>query len=144
MIKTQTKELKPCMRLGAAAVEFAVIAPVLLIFVFGMIEVGRAIMVAQALSSTAVYGSRRAILPGVTSQQIENEMREYLTSIGVEGARATITTNPTEVATAEFGDPVSISINLAYSDVSATPVFIPKEITLRGASTMRSQNTSEP
>ena len=43
---------------GATAVEFAMIAPVLLLFVFGILEFGRALWVHNALQQTAIAGAR--------------------------------------------------------------------------------------
>lgn len=43
---------------GATAVEFAMIAPVLLMFVFGILEFSRAMWVHNALQQTAIAGAR--------------------------------------------------------------------------------------
>jgi len=48
-------------RSGAAAVEFAVIAPLLFAIVFGMIELGRAYMVQHLLDETARRACRKAV-----------------------------------------------------------------------------------
>ena len=45
-------------RLAAAAVEFAVVAPVFLLLVFGMIEYGRMVMVYQILTNASREGAR--------------------------------------------------------------------------------------
>ncbi len=54
-------------RQGAAAVEFAIVAPVFFLMVFGMIEFGRAIMVKQVMTNAARDGARLAILDSPTS-----------------------------------------------------------------------------
>ncbi len=45
-------------RSGATAVEFAMVAPVLLMLVFGILEFGRALWVHNALQQTAIAGAR--------------------------------------------------------------------------------------
>ena len=66
---------KPCRsyrkkRRGAAAVEFAVVAPIFLLLVFGMIEYGRMVMVQQVLTNASREGARVAVLDGSTAQQV--------------------------------------------------------------------------
>ncbi len=59
---------RPCRRnrRGAAVVEFAVVAPVFFLLVFGMIEFGRAIMVQQILTNASREGARVAVLDSPT------------------------------------------------------------------------------
>ena len=53
-------------RQGASAVEFALVAPVFVVMVFGLIEFGRAIMVQQVMTNAAREGARLAILDSPT------------------------------------------------------------------------------
>ena len=64
---------RPCRRnrQGAAVVEFAVVAPIFSMLVFGMIEFGRAIMVEQILTNAAREGARVAVLDSATSDERE-------------------------------------------------------------------------
>jgi Flp pilus assembly protein TadG len=48
---------------GAVLVEFALVAPVFLVLLFGVIEVGRAFWTQQALHQTAIVGARCMALP---------------------------------------------------------------------------------
>jgi Flp pilus assembly protein TadG len=50
------------LRRGVAAVEFAVVAPVLLLLIFGIIELGRALMVQHVLSEAARDSARYAVV----------------------------------------------------------------------------------
>ena len=54
-------------RRAAAVVEFAVVAPVLFLLVFGMIEFGRMVMVQQVLTNASREGARVGILDGSTT-----------------------------------------------------------------------------
>src|SRR5882757_936386 len=51
-------------RRGAAAVEFAIVAPVFFLLVFGMVEYGRMIMVQQVITNAAREGARVGVLDG--------------------------------------------------------------------------------
>src|SRR5690606_32800631 len=48
-------------RRGASAVEFALVAPIFVLFVFGMVEYGRMVMVQQVLTNASREGARRAV-----------------------------------------------------------------------------------
>ena len=49
-------------RVGAVAVEMAIVLPLLLVLVFGIIEFGRLMMVQQILVNTAREAARRAVV----------------------------------------------------------------------------------
>ena len=106
-------------RRGAAAVEFAVVAPIFLLLVFGMIEYGRMVMVQQVLTNASREGARRAVLDGSTNQDVVDVVDQYLNSGSIDGANITVTpTNPEDAA---FGDPVTVSVDIQFSQVSWLP-----------------------
>jgi Flp pilus assembly protein TadG len=52
-------------------VEFAVVAPLLFLLIFGMIEFGRMVMVQQILTNASREGARRGILEQSTATEVE-------------------------------------------------------------------------
>jgi Flp pilus assembly protein TadG len=64
-------------RRGAAAVEFAVVAPVFILLVLGMLEYGRMIMVQQVITNASREGARRAVLDGATVESVTAAMTSY-------------------------------------------------------------------
>ncbi len=106
-------------RRGAAAVEFAVVAPIFLLLVFGMIEYGRMVMVQQVLTNASREGARCAVLDGSTNLDVVSVVEQYLTSGSIDGANVTVTpTNPEDAA---FGDPVTVTVDIQFSQVSWLP-----------------------
>ena len=99
--------------------EFAVVAPVFLLLVFGMIEYGRMVMVQQVLTNASREGARVAVLDGSTSQQVQDTVNQYLNSGSISGA--VITVDPANPADAGFGDPVTVSVDIGFSQVSWLP-----------------------
>src|SRR5688572_20915708 len=77
-------------RRGASVVEFAVVAPVFFLLVFGMIEYGRLVMVQQVLTNATREGARRAVLDGATTDDIEEVVEEYLTNSSIAGGTVTV------------------------------------------------------
>jgi Flp pilus assembly protein TadG len=126
------KGCRPCRRnrQGAAAVEFALVAPVFFLMVFGIFEFGRAIMVQQVLSNAAREGARVAILdsPTPTHNQVVATVNSFLQSAGIPTASVTVTidagpshaTEPTD-ASVTYGSPVKVSVQIPYNNVSWIP-----------------------
>lgn len=106
-------------RRGAAAVEFAVVAPVFLLFALGMIEYGRMVMVQQVITNASREGARVAVLDGSTSTEVEGIVTQYLASGSIAGASITVT--PTNLDAVEFGDPITVTVNVPFNQVSWLP-----------------------
>ena len=106
-------------RRGAAAVEFAVVAPVFFLLVFGMIEYGRMVMVQQILVNASREGARKAVLDGSENADVVAVVNQYLQSGSINGA--TITVTPTNPQDAQFGDPVSVTVSVGFDQVSWLP-----------------------
>ena len=107
-------------RRGAAAVEFAFVAPLFLIMLFGIIECGRALMVQQLLVNATREGARQAALPEATVDAVKSSVRSYLaaSTIVLPEDGVTVTPNP---ATAFNNEQITVSVEVPYSDVSWLP-----------------------
>jgi Flp pilus assembly protein TadG len=124
-------------RRGASAVEFAVVAPVLFLMIFGMIEFGRLIMVQQIMTNASREGAREAVLDGATSTTVDTHVREYLqgTSIDPNDVAVAFNISP-QSATA--GDAVTVTLTLDFNDVSWLPgSWFLSNTTMRAQTTMR-------
>jgi Flp pilus assembly protein TadG len=123
-------------RRGTAAVEFALVAPVFFLLVFGMIEYGRMVMVQQVITNASREGARVGVLDGSTSTNVTTAVSTYLTSARISGA--TTTCNPSNPSSAGYGQPVTVTVSVPFSSVSwlPTPLFLGGK-TLTATSTMR-------
>jgi Flp pilus assembly protein TadG len=120
-----TKRLR---RPGSAAVEFAIIAPILTTLMLGMVEVTRVIQVKNYLSDAARSGCRLAIQSGSSTQSVKSNINTILTNNGISASYATITVringHVADAATAVQDDKVSVQISLPISQVNwVTPIF---------------------
>ena len=98
--------------LAGATVEMAVVLPLLLTMVFGIIEYGWVFTVKQALTTAAREGARVAALPGSTVEDVEQRVSEYLTPLG-------LTTYQTQLTRAVPADPTeTLELTLEYEDVT--------------------------
>lgn len=121
-------------RRAAAAVEMAVVMPLLMTMLLGIVEFGYAFTVRQALVTAAREGARVAVLPGSTDSEINERIGDYLTPLGLDTAsieltRATIE-NPTEV----------VHVTVPYADVSLVGgYFGPTDYCLGATCSMRKE-----
>jgi len=96
-------------RRAAAVVEMAVVTPLLITLLLGIIEYGRRLMVHQTLVQAAREGCRTAVLQGSTETEIRNRVETYMTAAGLPTYGIVITrsttNNPIEV--------VEVSVNTA-------------------------------
>ncbi len=129
-------------RRGAAVVEFAVVAPVFILLVFGMIEFGRAVMVQQVLVNASREGARQAVLDGTSATEIEDRIDVYLSASGIDNETIIYSVNGSTVSDptteSQFGDALGVEIRVNFNDVSWMPV--PQYIggtVLRASSIMR-------
>lgn len=110
-------------RKAAAIVEFAVVAPVLFLLVFGMLEFSRLMMVEQILGNASREGARKAALPGTTQSDVTTAVNSYLSGSGITGATVSVTPDP---ASAASGAAVTVNVQVPFAKVSwlPQPVFL--------------------
>jgi Flp pilus assembly protein TadG len=104
---------------GAAAVEFAIVAPLFFLLLFGMIEYGRCVLVQQVLTNASREGARRAVLDGTDTSDVIEVIDGYLANASITGA--TVTVNPDPPGNALFGEPVAVTVQVPFSQVSWLP-----------------------
>ncbi|WP_429886081.1 TadE/TadG family type IV pilus assembly protein [Geoalkalibacter halelectricus] len=114
---------------GAAAVEFAVVLPLLLLILLGIIEYGLIFYNKQVLTNASREGARFGIVAGerATSASIEQEVSNYLDQklISFQPSEPTVTTCSMDrddpgtatcpnSTTTKFGDYLSVEIEYPY------------------------------
>lgn len=131
-------------RRGAAVVEFAVVAPLLFLFVFGMIEYGRMVMVQQLITNASREAARRAVLDGATYNEVNQMVSDYLTSAAIPAAAVNpIVMNPSNPASATYGAPVTVTVQIDFNKVSwlPSPIWLGGK-SLQATTTMRRESAS--
>jgi Flp pilus assembly protein TadG len=113
---------RPTGRPGAAAVEFALLSPLIVALLLGVWEVGRLIQVNQILSNAAREGGRQASTGLMTNAQVQTAVLQYLQRAGLPTTNATVTvtnlTNSSLDATAANQlDQFRITVTLPAADV---------------------------
>jgi Flp pilus assembly protein TadG len=128
-------------RRGASAVEFALIAPVMILFTFGLIELGRITMVKQTATHASREGARVAVRPTATTEEVLEQVNEELTLWDLDGA--TVLIEPSDLAAAEPGTQVTVSVSLELASITWIPdYFTFGTNTLVAETSMRRESTN--
>ena len=100
---------------GASAVEFALLLPVLMMILFGIIEFGLALHRQAILTNASREGARLGIvqsIPAITTAAINAQIDTYLTAAGIPPG--TVTPRNIVLGTVT-GTPVTVSLTLPYT-----------------------------
>ena len=100
---------------GASAVEFALLLPVLMLILFGIIEFGLALHRQAILTNASREGARLGIvqsIPAITTGQIDARINTYLTAAGIAPGSVTRAISPIVPVT---GTPVTVTLTLPYT-----------------------------
>lgn len=116
-------------RRGAAAVELAIVLPLFMMIVMGIVEFGRAMMVGQLVTNAARHGSRLSIVDGATNTSVETAVKDFVSnSVGVGVSDITVeikvdpgTGNPDPndvLAVAKSKDVCLVTVKVPYNRVA--------------------------
>jgi Flp pilus assembly protein TadG len=107
-------------RSGVAAVEAAILLPLMFVIVFGAIEVANGIFLRQSLTVAAYEGARSATRSGGTAVQARQRVREVLQARGVTGETVNIT--PDVTATTPRGTMVTVTVSTPGAAQAMNPL----------------------
>lgn len=120
-------------RRGAALVEMAIVAKLMLLLTLGVIEYGWMLLKCQQLSNAARVGARAGARFGATSTDVTNAISSAMTAAGMSGSGYTVTTTPASPATLSAGQLFTVQVNVTYANVDAIGIIlIPTPTTIKG------------
>lgn len=99
---------------GQAMVEFALVAPILLLMVLGVVDFSRAWNAYQVITHSARVGARLAVVdnPGVTEQDVVDAIHTSLENAHLDPARASVQVNGFRAGS---GTPAGVQIEYPYT-----------------------------
>ncbi len=123
-----------CQR-GTSAVEFALVLPLLMIIVFGIIEFSFILYDKQIITNASREGARAGIVaqsPRVTDTQITTVVNNYISNHLVSFGSVKTATTTILGTGSSFGNPLTVTVTYPY-----TFLVLPKFIsTLTGGTTL--------
>ncbi|MEE9275800.1 MAG: TadE family protein [bacterium] len=102
---------------GQAVVEFALLLPVLIVLIMGVIDIARAYNVLQVVTNAAREGARVAILPSSTSTTVTTTVDTYLTAAGQTGCNSSGSNWGTAGAA---GDSTTVTVSCTFDTLTGT------------------------
>jgi Flp pilus assembly protein TadG len=148
-------------RTAAAVIEFAAVVPVLLLFILGIVEYGRMLMIAQMTTSGSREGARYAVQADATPSAVDQYVRTYLTQASIPGDAVNVVAIEYQVPSSSplytadnqgwvaatnlyalpSGTAVRVRVEVSYAAVSWLPtgVFLPSGTKLSGTTVMRKE-----
>lgn len=119
-------------RAGQAMVEFALVVPIFLLLVIGVIEFGRAWNLQQTITDAAREGARRAVVfdPTLTVAEVQTAVKAKIQAAGFDSAQATIVWQDCTAActaVADFnaltrGDVLNVQVRMPYRFMFLKPL----------------------
>ena len=129
---------------GQALVEFALVLPLILMLLLGILEFGRAWNEHQVVTDAARAGARLAALadPNITSDSVQAVVAQSLANAGI--APVTATLDPAQPNNAASGTPVTVQIGVPYEFFLLGPLLrwtttAERVVTLSARATMRKE-----
>ena len=112
-------------RAGTAAVEFAVVAPVVILLVFGAIEFGRAMFLQHVAVNTARAACRQGILATSSNATITSTATSALQGVAIKGGTATVKVGgdaARDANSAVPGELIDVEVMIPYGSNSWLPM----------------------
>ncbi len=102
---------------GQAFVEFALILPVFLILVMGILDMARAYSTLQMVTNAAREGARVGVMPASISSVVTNVVDNYLAAGGQTGCA---TTGSNWGPAGDTGDSTSVTVSCNFTTLTGT------------------------
>jgi len=135
---------------GAELIEFAMVAPILILLLAGIFDFGMMFRTYEAVTNAAREGARVGVLPGYAAPDVQARVNEYLLASGLDPAAAATDPVPTRVTTgAGTFAAMSVTVTYTYQFVVLGPIGVAfggtfGSIPLRATSVMRTETQAVP
>lgn len=122
---------------GAAAVEFALVLPVLVLLVFGIIQFSIAYNRVQGLHAAAREGARVAALPQTTQDEIVSRVRGALDGVLPDPTVASISVSPEANQPCDLNQGEPVTVTVSFDHDLEIPLWGAQTVTLTGKGEFR-------
>ncbi len=112
------KKLRKTRYRGVAAVEAAIVFPLLLLLTLGAIEYGWMFLKAEQTTNAARNGARIAIRPGEDNTSVAAEIDLLMTSAGMATSGYSITFVPADITTPVLGETLEVQISVPWANIA--------------------------
>jgi Flp pilus assembly protein TadG len=134
---------------GSELIEFALVAPVLILLLAGIFDFGMMFRTFEAVTNSAREGARVGVLPGYADLDVRTRVNAYLTVSGLAGPRTINVTSLPQATGAGTFTARSVEVIYTYQFVVLGPIGSAfggsfGTIPLRAVSVMRTEAAAAP
>jgi Flp pilus assembly protein TadG len=127
-------------RRAAAAVEFAIVAPLLFLLILTMFEFSRLQVIRHTGDNAAYEAARKAMVPGATAAEAVAEANRIMRTIGARGVQVNVTPGRIDAATRT----VTVEVQTRLDQNALVAPRFTRGATLRSTSTLLTERVRTP
>lgn len=129
-------------RRALAALEAALVLPLLALLMFGLLTYGLLFLRVQQVTGAARRGARVAVRADATSDDVRNAVDALMLAAGFENSDYSTTLDPADIGNVDTGWPVTITVNVNYVTAFGPAIpIIPTPDNLSASVTMAKEGT---
>jgi Flp pilus assembly protein TadG len=122
---------------GISIIEMALVMPLVLMLLMGILEYGWMFWKNQEINNAARQGARVAVIEGATNDQVTSEIDTIMANVGLGSSGYTIEISPDDVFITDPGTLVTVTVTVPYANITLTGVpFLPVPDDLDGETSM--------
>lgn len=126
---------------GQSMVEFALILPLFLLLVFGVLDFGRAVYADSTITNAAREGARFGIITPSPTSAVQAKVQQYAATLAIPASHvrvSCVTADSTDdCANAQPGDQITVAVTYTYVPVVVNiGSFVAPSLTLATQATM--------
>ena len=122
---------------GLSIIEMALLLPLLMLILMGMLEYGWMFWMNQQINNAARMGARVAVTEGATNAQVTTAIDSLMADAGLDSSGYTIGVDPPDVFLALSGELITVTVTVPYANITLTGApFLPMPSGLDGETTM--------
>ncbi len=119
ILKIKSWRLPGAGEAGQAVVEFALLLPILVALVMGVLDMARAYSILQVVTNASREGARAGIIPSNTVADVTATVDTFLSAAGQTGC-STTSTNAGDTGSA--GDATAVTVSCSFTALTGTLV----------------------
>ena len=124
-------------RRGATVVEAALVMPLLVLLILGLVEYGWLFLKANQISDAAREGARTATFVGATQASVQSAVKAQMAAAGFNPITVQVAVAPTNLETVGAGEPVTVTVTVSYASLSLVhAALVPAPTNLSSSVTM--------